>query len=449
MSTEPPVLVFKARLVFPVASPPINGGMVAIRGTKIVGVGTNLAGSAIRDLGNVAILPGLVNAHTHLEFSGLAAPLGAPGMAFPDWIRLVVAYRRARADAGEAEVQQGLRESVAGGTTTLGEIATCDWRQAQAGGWRLEAGGKGEDSPPPASGASPPRPPHPDTLPPGERRLGPNVHMFFELISPLADRVAGAVEAAEMFLAATPRENVTPAISPHASYTIHPQLLARLVTLSQQFRFPLAMHLAESPDEIEFLRSGSGPLRQFLSDLGAWEPRSDGRYPRVLDYLEQLASAPRALVIHGNYLDEAETQFLAARRDTMSVVYCPRTHHFFRHSAYPLARMLASGVSMALGTDSRASNPDLSLFEEMRFVAEHHPQLARSAVLALGTVCGARALGSADRVGTLEAGKAADLAIVQLGDTTADDPHEMIFAPGARVVRTWVGGRRLHDADGD
>jgi cytosine/adenosine deaminase-related metal-dependent hydrolase len=411
MASSQPLLALQARFVFPVVGPPIVDGVVTVHGSKIVAVGRKTAGTAVRDLGNVAVLPGLVNAHTHLEFSHLAMPLGTPGTSLPDWIRQTVASRRAIADAGHAAaVAHGLRESLAAGTTTLGEIATRDWR-------------------------------------PAERGLAPNLRIFFELIAPLADRVPAAILAAEQFLQAVGPAFIYLALSPHAPYTVHPRLLAALVALAQRFQVPLAMHLAESREELELLRSGCGPFCGLLADFNAWDPQRDARYPRVLDYLHQLAHAPRALVIHGNYLDEAETQFLAAHADTMAVVYCPRTHHFFRHAAYPLAQMLELGVSMALGTDSRASNPDLSLFEEMRFVAEHHPELDGAVVLALGTIGGAAALGLADRIGTLEAGKQADFVVVQLDQSTVEDPHELVFAPSARVVQTWAGGHMVYDAD--
>jgi cytosine/adenosine deaminase-related metal-dependent hydrolase len=98
---------------------------------------------------------------------------------------------------------------------------------------------------------------------------------------------------------------------------------------------------------------------------------------------------------------------------------------------------------MALGTDSRASNPDLSLFEEMRFAAARHPEVDPGAILRMGTIGGAAALGIADRRGTIEPGKRADLTVVALGDERARDPHELLFAPEARVVRTYVGGNAI------
>ena len=187
------------------------------------------------------------------------------------------------------------------------------------------------------------------------------------------------------------------------------------------------MHLAESREELELLRHGTGPLRAFLEEIGAWDATAIPSGSRPIDYLRLLASAHRALVIHGNYLDDEETAFLAANAERMSVVYCPRTHDWFAHRAYPLEKMLAAGVTVALGTDGRGSSPDLSLLGEMRFAARQHPAVPLDRILQLGTVLGAKALGRERHVGTLEPGKQADLAIVALPDRDAADPHELLF----------------------
>ena len=406
---DPPSLhALRGRFVFPVSSPPIANGVVTIRGDTIVGVGTEPLGCPVQDLGNVAILPGLVNAHTHLEFSDLPRPLGTPGMALPDWIRQVIAYRRAAASDVVLAVQRGLRESLLAGTTGLGEIATTDWRRD-----------------PSIAG-----------------NVMPWVTMFFESIGPTRDRLATAAVAAEQFLSASVADTqILPGLSPHAPYTVHTELLTALVGLSQKFKVPLSMHLAESREELELLHSGGGPFRDLLADLNSWNAHPSARHPNILEYLRQLAEAPRALVVHGNYLDAKEMEFIAAHAARMAVVYCPRTHHFFGHDPYPLAQMLKLGIPVALGTDSRASNPDLDLLAEMRHVAEHHPEVRPSTVLELGTLGGARALGIENLAGSLQVGKRADLAILSLADSSAHDPHEMLFTPTAHVVQTWLNGQ--------
>ncbi|MEX2113344.1 MAG: amidohydrolase family protein [Pirellulales bacterium] len=402
----PRPIALRARLVFPVAAPPMVDGCVTIAGQRIVAVGRAAPDADIRDLGNVAILPGLVNAHTHLEFADLAAPLGVPGMTLPAWIRQVMSHRRVASPSAGESVLPGLNECVRTGTTTVGDIATQDWRAIAA------------------ATACP----------------LPDVVMFREAIGPTPDRIAPAIAASEAFLASpNPLPNVLPALSPHAPYTVHPALLDSLVDLALRHHVPLAMHLAESREELELLRAGTGPIRELLVELNAWNDAADARYGSILAYLEALARAPRALVIHGNYLSESEQAFLAAHAASMSVVYCPRTHAYFGHDPYPLAAMLARGVPVALGTDSRASNPDLDLWTEMRFVAERHPQVSPATVLELGTWNGARALGVDREVGTLAAGKLANLAIVAIDDA-GGDPHERLFDRASRVVETYLRG---------
>jgi aminodeoxyfutalosine deaminase len=404
-----PASAFKARYVFPVTGPPIPGGIVRIAGGRIVAVSANGAGPPPVDLGNVAILPGLVNAHTHLEFSDLARPLGTAGNPLPNWIGRVVAHRRA---AGERSVDYrpgGLAEIARGGATSVGEIATQPWPDPAA------------DSPP------------------------ADVTVFWEVLglTPAQfDERIGAVKT--HFERVWPAwAGAQPGLSPHAPYSVHPVLLARALQRAIAAGVPVAMHLAESREELELLADGAGPFRRMLEELGVWSPEvfSGGRRP--LDYLKLLADAPRALVIHGNYLNREETDFLAANRARMSLVYCPRTHAYFAHKRYPLASRLERGVNVALGTDSRASNPDLSLLAEMRFVARSHANVPPDKVLEMATLAGARALGTSKETGSLEVGKLANLAVVALKDDATTDPHELLFDSNLPVVATWHRGRAV------
>jgi cytosine/adenosine deaminase-related metal-dependent hydrolase len=235
-----------------------------------------------------------------------------------------------------------------------------------------------------------------------------------------------------------------PGLSPHAPYTAPIELVEAAAELSRREGVPLAMHLAESWEEIELLQAASGPFYEFLYELAPWMPGLIPRGLRPLDYLERLAAAPRALVIHGNYLDEDEIALLAERAKTMSVVYCPRTHAYFRHGRYPLEAMLSRGVRVALGTDSRASNPDLSLWEEMRFVAQHFPGVPPAAILHMATQTGAAALGLERECGAFAPGLRADLTIVTISDRQADDPHELLFDETSRVAATCGAGVLQH-----
>ncbi len=387
--------VLKGRYVFPVAGRPIADGRVAVEGKRIVAVGEGqarerLAGGEYIDLGNVAILPGFVNAHAHLDFSDLRAPLGRRGMPLPDWIRLAMDHRRRATMPPEKSVAEGLRESLRRGVTSVCDVA------------------------------QPGRPPVDSPL---------ELTSLMELKAATADRVAEAAAAARAHLR-LPRAG----LCPHAPYSVHPRLLDAAIELSAARRVPLAMHLAESPEELELLRGGGGPLRELLEELGAWDAALVESGARPLDFMRRLARADRALVVHGNYLDDEEIAFLGANAGRMSVVYCPRSHDWFAHREYPLRKMLAAGATVALGTDGRCSTPDLGLLGEMRFAARRHPGVGLEAILRLGTLGGATALGRESEIGSLSPGKLADLAVVALPDRDAADPHELLFDSTEPVV---------------
>lgn len=400
--TAPSPLALRARWVFPVDRPSIERGVVTIAGGRIVAVGQNASGTPTHDLGDVALLPGLVNAHAHLEFSLLRKPLAPPGTPFARWIEHVVNWRRERGVASqEPGVRSGLVESQSAGVAALGEIATSGW--------------------PAALFAT-----SPDLA----------AVVLLELLGLAPERVDPLIGLARQHIAACRQAAIRPGLAPHAPYTVHPELLGRACQLSAQERLPLAMHLAESHEELELLNAQTGPLVDRLQSLGAWHPGVLARGLRPLDYLRQLAAAHRAVVIHGNYLAEDEIELLATYRERLSLIYCPRTHAYFGHEPYPLAHLLAAGVRVAVGTDSRASNPDLSLFEELRHIARHHPGVPAEAILRMGTLAGAQALGVADELGSVTPGKLARLAVVDLADQTCD-PLENILKSATAAIRPW------------
>src|SRR5262249_2045586 len=132
-----------------------------------------------------------------------------------------------------------------------------------------------------------------------------------------------------------------------------------------------------------------------------------------------------------NYLDRDEIDFLATHRDRMSVIYCPRTHSFFGHQPYPLAEMLAAGVHVAVGTDSRASNPDLRILKELMHVARHHSGISVADVIRLGTLSAAMALGIEREFGSITIGKRAELCVVRI--PTVDPSLDQILNEGSRA----------------
>jgi cytosine/adenosine deaminase-related metal-dependent hydrolase len=427
----------RARWVFPVSAPPLKDASVTVADGRIVAVGTGPVEGPVEDLGDAALIPGLVNAHTHLEFSDLAQPIGSPDMDLAGWLRkvmehrgrhapkpppaegdvenklLVAPFNAQHAEPAEAKspIVLGLEESLRHGVTTIGEIA-----QPRFADDVYHAG--------PCGGT-----------------------LFLELIAPRMDRVEAALEAAHAHLERTKSDSHTPwqlGLSPHAPYTVHPKLLVRAAALSAEHQMPLAMHLAESREELEFLRDHSGPFRELLESRGGFDPSARHRGSRPLDELRCLLQAHRALVIHGNYLDDEEIEFLGWHHHRMAVVFCPRSHAWFDHAPYPLKKMLAAGAVVALGTDSRASSPDLSVLAEMRHVARSFPSLSRATILELGTLGGARTLGREAEIGSLEIGNCANLTAVRLPDDQQADPHELLIDGEGDVAGTWVRGEQCN-----
>jgi aminodeoxyfutalosine deaminase len=405
--TTPIRFSLRARCVLPIAGPPLDAAWVTIHDGRIASVDRRDPGGAGRDLGDVILVPGLVNAHTHLNLSDLAAPLGRPGTGLVHWIGQVMRHRLER-PATPQTIADGLRECVRLGSTAVVDVA--------------------QDAPPADVVAS----------------LGLNLISCIELIAPTADRVAQQWVRADAHLAAAAAASWQPGLSPHAPYSVRPEVLDHAVALSAERRVPLAMHVAESPEEMELLHHGDGPLREMLERLGAWDPEAFAQGLTVLDYLKTLARAHRALVIHGNYLADEDITFLAAHADRMAVVYCPRSHAFFAHDPYPLEKLLAAGATVALGTDSRASSPDLSLLADMREAHRRHPGVSCETIVRLGTLGGATALGLANQIGTIEPGRRADLVAVAVppDDRRAStDPYRWLLETDAPVTATWCAGR--------
>lgn len=399
----------RARYLFPCDGAPLHNACLTVQDGRVAEVGPADSANVV-DLGQVAILPGLINPHTHLEFSKLCAPLGTPEMSFPDWIRRLIVWRNEQRTSGDSEtwrnvaIQAGIRESLVAGVTTLGEIATLP-------------------------------------IEPTDRYADLSGTAFLELLGLRDEAHDALIASAERFSVSCPSSYPNCAgLSPHAPYTVSPALLERIMLLSARQRLPVAMHLAETRDELELLQDGCGPLVELLRDLGAWQPGAIPLATRPLHYLESLATAHRSLVIHGNYLVPAEIEWMARHRDRMSIVYCPRTHAYFGHDRYPLSEMLAAGVRVAVGTDSRASNPDLSMLSELRFVARTHPDVPLDKILRMGTIAAATALGRNDDVGSLTVGKRADFVVVPIGNDTPKDPHELVLQSEACASSVFQAG---------
>ena len=351
-----------ARWIFSMLDAPLENHWINITDDKVESISKQPAHESVRFLGEHSVLlPAAVNAHAHLELSQLAAPLDVPSQSMSDWVAALLAFRRSADYDAEQGIQQAFcRQEFLESTAAVADIV-------------LPAGL------------------HPPLL-------------RFPLWLPFTEMIAWRSE----FIQNIPQ---TFGLSPHAPHTVCPALLDW--TIGQNV--PIAMHLAETLEELQLLRYHTGPLLEMMRRADAdYDPKSVLLGKRPMDYLQLLSAAPSALIIHGNYLDDEELRFLAAHRETMSVVYCPRSHAYFWHAAYPLKKMLDYGVRVLLGTDSLASAPNLSLVEEMRFVLQHHPTVSADTVYRLGTLEGASALNLLrEGFGTIRSGSDARFSVLE------------------------------------
>jgi cytosine/adenosine deaminase-related metal-dependent hydrolase len=387
-----------------VDGPPLEGGLITIHGEQIAAITARPSRPSHLDLGNVAILPGLVNTHTHLDLSGLRGRL-PPEDDFIAWLRGVIRHRRSLTPAQvEADIQAGLAESRACGTTLIGDIA------GQGLSWPLLAAA-------PVWSV-----------------------VFYEILGLPKDRARQAWQTARSWLREHPAMTTCrPGLSPHAPYSVRASLFRAVASYARRQYLPVAIHLAEVPAEEELLQRHQGPLRDFLTDLGVWD--AAGPVRRSADLPGMFAATIPTAFIHANYLSAT-----APIAPGGTIVYCPRTHSAFGHVPHPLPSFLAAGVRVALATDSLASNPDLDVLAEARFVHQRYPDLPGSEILRMATLSGAEALGWQQQTGSLTPGKSADLVILPLEDVPTADPHRLVLESASPVRAVlwrgyWVHGR--------
>jgi cytosine/adenosine deaminase-related metal-dependent hydrolase len=393
-----------ARWIFPVDAPPLERGVVTIASDRIAAVEPHGTRAVDYDLGNAAIVPGLVNAHTHLDLSGLRGKC-PPTPIFTLWLRDVIQYRRAESEQQvQAEVRGGLDESVRCGTTLLGDIA------ARGASWGVLT------------------------------KASTRAVVFYEMLGLPEERAEQTRKAATAWIqshAATP--TCRPALSPHAPYSVHQSLYSEANRLAQKFRVPLATHLAETEAEEALLERRSGLFVKFLEELGVWNPSGLVSSPaRAIQYASQ--NDVKTLFVHCTFLP---TSTVVPQHGT--IVYCPRTHAAFLHLPHPFREFLARGVRVAIGTDSLASNPDLDVLAEARFVHAKHPDVAGDVLLRMTTLSGAEALGWADETGSLSPGKSADLVVLPLPNQDSRDAHDLVLESALPVRGVLFRGEWTRD----
>jgi 5-methylthioadenosine/S-adenosylhomocysteine deaminase len=406
------VHVLSADWVIPVEGSPIRNGAVAIEDGRIAALGpASELGEGDRYDGAV-ILPGLVNAHSHLEYAVYGG--FGDGLSFAPWI-LIHMERKARIglDEMEAIARVGAYECLRSGITTVGD---CSFSGAAV---------------------------------PACAELGLRAIVYLEVFGRDGSALDGRFAEQHGRVSAHLSARVRIGVSPHAPYTCAPELYAACLELG----LPIATHLNESSDELEWLTTGSGP----------WEALA-GQIPPPLGESGIRALARRGLLssrlvaAHCVKVDEDEIALLADH--DVAVVHCPRSNAVLGCGVAPLRELRAAGLRIGLGTDSPASAPSFDMFEEMRtalYMArarEERPDaLAAADVLELATLGSARALGLESEIGSLAPGKQADLTVLSLADSRFlpwEDPVTASVLGGSpdRVVATLVSGEPRYEKGG-
>ncbi|MEP6493132.1 MAG: amidohydrolase family protein [bacterium] len=398
---------YRARWVVPISSPPIADGVVAVERDRIVYVGPSNAGPLGDEtqLGDVLLLPGLINAHCHLELTVMRGFL--EDLDFRRWILRLTAARRAVLDRDALldSARYGLEEGIRAGITSYAD--TCESGVVMQA--MREAGVRGIMY---------------------QEVFGPDPSQCAASMDDLRERVGG------LRYLETPLVRV--GISPHAPYTVSDDLFRAAAQMAREQRLPMAIHIAESEMEQQLVVDGAGPLADGLRRRGIPVAPRAASPVQLLHRLRVLDVAP--LLIHCVRVDTFDIEMIAA--SASPVAHCPASNAKLGHGVAPLDEMLAAGIVVGLGSDSMASNNRMDMLEEARLaLLGQRARLGSSEtpsatdVLEMATIGGAKALGMGDLVGTLEAGKQADLAAFSL------DGHHPIHDPLAAAVFALTGAR--------
>ena len=412
---------YHARWVLPIVAPPIVDGTVVVEDGRIAWVGARRdapAGGIDDELGRAVLMPGLVNAHTHLELTVMRGFL--EGLSFFDWVRTLTRARRevlddeALLDSARLGVIEGLRA----GITTFADTG---------------------DSAAPF-----------DAL----RELGARGIAYREVFGPSPAQAADALAGLRAKVDAM-RAHETPlvrvGVSPHAPYSVSDDLFGAVASYASAERLPLAVHIAEGEDESRLVEYAEGPFADFLRARGiAVEPRA----PSPVALLQRCGVlAVRPLLIHAVRVHAADMATMARHR--CGVAHCPASNRWLAHGVAPLAELLDAGLDVGLGSDSMASNDRMDILSEGRLAAQQQRARAgrgaavpASQVLELATRGGARALGLGHAVGVLAAGYQADLAAFALDAGAALDVAELVVNADGRVARRVVVAGRVRVRDG-
>lgn len=422
-------MILTAQWVLPIETEAISNGAVVIEEDYIEAVGEQkdtidrYSGHKIKDLGSAIILPGFINIHTHLDYTLLRGE--NDNLSFLPWMSNLVQKSRALT---ESEVllsaKLGGLEILASGITTIGDT-TATGASLQAA---VDLGLRGVIY---------------------QEVFGMNDDKIDETLTTLQQRFTELKKRSNSKLRV--------GLSPHAPYSVSSKLLQEISVWSEAEGISLSMHLAETEQEIKFLKQGSGSFSTTYRQAVGWgdipwqEPGlSPVRYLADLDILTE-----NLLVVHLVQTEKEEFDLL--RQADVKVAHCPKSNAKLGSGIADLPAMLNSDLTVGLGTDSAASNNSLDLFSEMEFGVllqranqKHVGSITAEEIVKLATIKGAKALGLEEETGSLKAGKKADLTAVRIDNIANQpvyDPYSALVytASSCDVILTMIAGQKLYE----
>ena len=413
--------IYSARWVLPVSASPIETGAVAVEGQRIAGVGRRdeiverFPEFHLKDLGDAAILPGLINTHTHLELTAMRGYLENEKTDFFAWLKKLTLARLnvLSGDDLRVSVLWGACEALRAGITCVGDASDSALTSMHA---LSEVGLRGVVY---------------------QESFGPDPKLVDENFEKLKAKVDE--------LRAIETELVRAGVSPHAPYTVCGPQLEMIADLAQRERLPLMMHAAESEAEELFVREGCG---RFAEGLAKRSIEWNAPQVSTIEYLNQVGVlAVKPLLAHCIRVDERDVEML--RDAHAKVAHCPKSNAKLGHGRAPFAKFLQAGVAVGIGSDSVASNNTCDMLEEARFatlLARSDAPISADQALESATIGGARCFELEDKIGQLKEGFQADLTAVSLTGThqlpNYDPVATLIFASSGRdVILTVIAGR--------
>ncbi len=395
------------KYILPVTEPPIQDGSILIKNKKITFVGgkndcPDDPPDQVLDFSEHLLMPGLVNSHTHLSLTKLKNKI-QPGISFPDWIKKIVSYTSAMSESEEKEaIKEGLSCLIETGTTTIGDISRSGnsinvMRSMKIGGI-----------------------------------------VYLEVIGFKKSAMNDQINRVNQILKDNKADEMVEfGLSPHSPYSVSPQLIESTYRLAQSNRLQIAMHIAETKEESEFIEKGEGRLRSLMEEMDRWEPDWKVSKSTPIKYLNNLGALKDMTGIHLNYIDDEDIDIM--KENNLSIVYCPKSNKWFhRGESYPLIKYLKKNINVSVGTDSLASNDSLNMFEEMSLIKKQFPSLSDETIVQMATINGAKALGMEKITGSLETGKKADIIALKLNGER--DIYKSIFFSEGKIDFSMIAG---------